>query len=83
MKILVVDDDVNICELLRLYLVKEGWEVLVSYNGIKAMELFKTENPDFVPEFSTCFWKVMWKTNRPRFAFFQSRLGTTFLSIFH
>jgi len=47
-KILVVDDDVNICELLRLYLVKEGWEVLVSYNGIKAMELFKTENPDFV-----------------------------------
>ena len=48
MKILVVDDDVNICELLRLYLEKEGWEVLVSYNGIKAMELFKSKNPDFV-----------------------------------
>ncbi len=48
MRILVVDDDVNICELLRLYFEKEGWEVLVSYNGIKAMELFKENNPDFV-----------------------------------
>ncbi len=48
MRILVVDDDVNICELLRLYLEKEGWEVLVAYNGVKAMELFKTKSPDFV-----------------------------------
>ena len=48
MRILVVDDDVNICELLRLYLEKEGWEVLVAYNGIKAIELFKSQNPDFV-----------------------------------
>lgn len=48
MKILVVDDDVNICELLRLYLVKEGWDVQVAYNGVKAMELFKSDVPDFV-----------------------------------
>lgn len=48
MKILVVDDDVNICELLRLYLEKEGWEVIVAYNGIKAIELFKSQTPDFV-----------------------------------
>ncbi len=48
MRILVVDDDVNICELLRLYLEKEDWEVLVAYNGVKAMELFKTKSPDFV-----------------------------------
>ena len=48
MKILVVDDDVNICELLRLYLEKEGWEVLVAYNGVKATELFKSQTPDFV-----------------------------------
>ena len=48
MRILVVDDDVNICELIRLYLEKEGWEVLVAYNGIKAIELFKSQNPDFV-----------------------------------
>ena len=26
-KILVVDDDTNICELLRLYLTKEGYQV--------------------------------------------------------
>lgn len=48
MKILVVDDDVNICELLRLYFEKEGWNCLVAYNGVKAMDLFKKENPDFV-----------------------------------
>ena len=29
-KILVVDDDKNICELLRLYLVKEGYNVTAS-----------------------------------------------------
>ena len=29
-KILVVDDDANICELLRLYLTKEGYQVTVA-----------------------------------------------------
>ena len=29
-KILVVDDDKNICELLRLYLVKEGYDIAKS-----------------------------------------------------
>ena len=28
-KILVVDDDVNICELLRLYLEKDGYSVII------------------------------------------------------
>ena len=28
-KIMVVDDDVNICELLRLYLEKEGYDTVV------------------------------------------------------
>ena len=28
-KILVVDDDTNICELLRLYLTKEGYQAKV------------------------------------------------------
>ena len=48
MKILVVDDDANICELLRLYLEKEGFEVIVAHNGSKAMEHFTNEKPDFV-----------------------------------
>ena len=32
-KILVVDDDANICELLRLYLTKEGYQVTVANDG--------------------------------------------------
>lgn len=47
-KVLVVDDDVNICELIRLYLVKEGYEVSMSYNGIKALELFREFTPSIV-----------------------------------
>ena len=47
-KILAVDDDVNICELLRLYLAKEGYEVLIAHTGIKAMELFARHSPNVV-----------------------------------
>lgn len=47
-KILVVDDDYNICELIRLYLEKEGYEVIVTYNGSKALEIFKSEAPSLV-----------------------------------
>ena len=44
-KILVVDDDPNICELLRLYLTKEGYEVIIAHSGVKAIELFAAEMP--------------------------------------
>jgi two-component system, OmpR family, response regulator len=47
-KVLVVDDDVNICELVRLYLEKDGYEVVVAYNGIKAVEVFKDSTPNIV-----------------------------------
>jgi len=47
-KVLVIDDDVNICELIRLYMEKEGFEVLTIYNGIKAVEAFKTFAPNIV-----------------------------------
>ncbi|MCL1829804.1 MAG: response regulator transcription factor [Oscillospiraceae bacterium] len=47
-KILVVDDEKNICELLRLYLEKEGYTVIMAFNGLQAVELFKTEQPDMV-----------------------------------
>ena len=40
-KILIVDDDQNICELLRLYLAKEGYETLIAHDGEKALELFE------------------------------------------
>ncbi|MCX7921275.1 MAG: response regulator transcription factor [Clostridia bacterium] len=47
-KVLIIDDDVNICELIRLYMEKEGYEVLTAYNGIKAIEVFKEAAPNIV-----------------------------------
>ena len=47
-KILVVDDDANICELVRLHLVKEGFETAISYDGEDALKKFRTEEPCLV-----------------------------------
>ena len=47
-KILIADDDKNICELLRLYLEKEGYEVLLCNNGKEAIDKFNTFKPNLV-----------------------------------
>lgn len=47
-KILVVDDDVNISELLRLYLEKDGFSVISCDNGAKAIELNNIEKPNLI-----------------------------------
>ncbi len=47
-KILVVDDDVNICDLLRLYLENEGYEVKTANDGDVGVELFREYDPDLV-----------------------------------
>lgn len=47
-KILVVDDDTNICELMRLYLEKEGYSVAIANDGEKAIQMFKKEAPSLV-----------------------------------
>lgn len=47
-KILIVDDDKNICDLLRMYLEKEGYAVIMVHNGVDAVNTFNTENPDLV-----------------------------------
>ena len=47
-KILVVDDDKNICELLRLYLVKEGYNVTMVHDGGAALAEFDKLHPDLV-----------------------------------
>ena len=47
-KILVADDDQNIAELLRLYLEKEGYTVVLAADGEQAIERFNAENPDIV-----------------------------------
>ena len=47
-KILVVDDDTNICELLRLYLTKEGYQVTTANDGEEGLDKFNQVKPDMV-----------------------------------
>lgn len=47
-RILVVDDDRNICELIRLYLEKEGFSVTLAHDGQAAITLFKESTPSVV-----------------------------------
>ena len=46
--ILVVEDDRNISDLIRMYLEKEGFDVRIAYDGGKAVEEFDREAPDMV-----------------------------------
>ena len=48
LKILIVDDDINICELLRLYLEKDGYETIVANDGLKAVEYSSKFSPDLI-----------------------------------
>lgn len=45
-KILVVDDEVKACELLKRFLELKGYEVIISNNGEDAIEKVKNEKPD-------------------------------------
>lgn len=47
-KVLVVDDDKNICELLKLYLQKEGFETYFAYDGSQAVTSAKENQPDII-----------------------------------
>ena len=47
-KILVVDDDLNICELLKLYLENDGYVVFTANDGQEAVDMFHNKTPDLV-----------------------------------
>lgn len=47
-KILVADDDKNICELLRLYLEKEGYTTVIACDGEAAVQAYLSNKPDLV-----------------------------------
>ena len=47
-KVLIVDDDKNICDLLRLYLEKEGYGVILSHDGDEAVAKFNALKPDLI-----------------------------------
>ena len=47
-KILIVEDDPNIADLLHLYLEKDGYETHIAPDGGQAVELFRSVEPDLV-----------------------------------
>lgn len=47
-KILVVDDERAIVDILKFNLQREGYSVITAYNGEEGLELFEKENPDLV-----------------------------------
>jgi DNA-binding response OmpR family regulator len=47
-KVLVVDDEPKIVEMVRLYLERDGHTVLVAHDGPAALETFHREQPDLV-----------------------------------
>lgn len=47
-RILVVDDERNIVELLKFNLEKEGYDVLAAFDGIDAVKLARDEKPDLI-----------------------------------
>jgi len=47
-KILVVDDEKKIVEILKAYLEKEGYQVIIAYDGRSALELARSNNPHLI-----------------------------------
>lgn len=47
-KVLIVDDDEHIAELIKIYFEKDGFTTVTANNGKKAVELFKSEAPAIV-----------------------------------
>ena len=47
-KVLIVEDDRNIADLLRLYLEKEGYTVVIAPDGMRGVEQFRTVHPSLV-----------------------------------
>jgi len=47
-KILVIDDDPNICELLKVWLTKEDYDVITAPGGPEGIAMFKVYEPDLV-----------------------------------
>ena len=47
-KILVVDDERPISDIIKFNLTKEGYEVVTAFDGREALEQFEAEKPDLV-----------------------------------
>ena len=47
-RVLVVDDDAKTVELVKLYLNRDGYKVLVAYDGVEALRLARESHPDLI-----------------------------------
>ena len=47
-RILVVDDEKPISDIIKFNMAKEGYEVLTAFDGREALEVFAAENPDII-----------------------------------
>ena len=47
-KLLIVDDDPNICDMLKLYFENEGYKIKTANDGVEGLATFKVYNPDLV-----------------------------------
>ena len=47
-KLLVVDDDPNICDILKTHFEKEGYDVITAGDGVEGVTAFKVGSPDLV-----------------------------------
>jgi two-component system response regulator ResD len=47
-KVLVADDDTNVCEIIRLYFKQQQIQLVEANNGLVALELVEKESPDIV-----------------------------------
>ena len=48
MKIMVVEDDIDLSELIKMYLIPEGWEIDIFHTGKKAVESFDQNHYDLI-----------------------------------
>ena len=47
-KILIIDDDANICDMLKIYFNNEGYDVATASDGVEGLSVFKVYEPDIV-----------------------------------
>lgn len=47
-QILIIEDDVSLCETLKLYIQHEGWNCAIANNGVQGIKMVKKYHPDLV-----------------------------------
>ena len=73
-KILVIDDDTNICELLKLYFENEGYSVKIANDGVEGLNYFKIYEPDMV-------LLLKYKVGIPKIILFSAGMGIVLYGI--